>query len=122
VSAPSTWSSSACCVILFWAIVGLLLGLRASKRTPRWPSLSTSPADLKAIRIYTTLRDATHELVAIPLIPIRASVRAMGAPVVGGLQSPWCPARIYGSGLAAKPNADCNAERAAGSTSGSIAS
>jgi hypothetical protein len=23
VSAPSRWSSSACCVILFWAIVGL---------------------------------------------------------------------------------------------------
>jgi hypothetical protein len=35
------------------------VGLKLSKRTPRWPSLSTSSADLKATRIYTTLRDIT---------------------------------------------------------------
>ena len=37
----------------------LLVWLRASKRTPRWPSLSTSSAALRSPRIYTTIRDIT---------------------------------------------------------------
>ena len=60
VSAPWSCSSSAGGIILFWAIVGLLVWVRASKRTPRWPSLSTSSAALGSPRIYTTLRDITE--------------------------------------------------------------
>ena len=55
VSAPWSCSSSAGGIILFWAIVGLLVWVRASKRTPRWPFLSTSSAALGSPRIYTTL-------------------------------------------------------------------
>ncbi len=60
-SAPSRWSSSAWCVILGWAVVGLLGWVRASRRTPRWPSLSTSSGRSKGHpRICTKLRDIIH--------------------------------------------------------------
>jgi hypothetical protein len=40
-------------------IVGLLVWARASKRIPRWTSLSTSSAALRSPRIYTAVGDIT---------------------------------------------------------------